>query len=225
MSRLRFLWRTSVGQKAVMAVTGIILFGYIVLHMAGNLKIFAGPEHLNGYAEFLRTVGAPMLGRAQLLWVVRIVLLAAVTAHTWAAARLTRQAYHARAEAYRRPVHLEETYASRTMRVGGVLLTAFVVYHVLHMTLGTVHADFRTGDPYHNMVVAFHSVPVTIAYTVAIVALGLHLRHGLWSALQTLGINKTHNLLARWAAAIVAAAIVIGFLAGPYAILFGFLGQ
>lgn len=216
--------RSTIGQKVIMAVTGVVLFGFVLAHMTGNLKIFLGPESLNGYAEFLREVGHPVFPEGMLLWILRIVLLVSVALHIWSATRLTLAARAARPVRYQRPVHLETTYASRTMRWGGVIITAFVIYHLMHMTWGTVHADFRPGDVYHNMTTAFRAAPVAITYAIAVTILGFHLYHGLWSALQTLGINQDEiNPLRRRLAAVFAALIVAGFLLPPFAILFGFI--
>lgn len=224
MNRLLASIRSPVGQKVIMALTGVIMVGFVIGHMIGNLKIFQGAEHLNAYAEFLRTVGAPAFARGELLWIARVGLIVAVVLHINAAVRLTRLARRARPVGYAKPVHLESTYASRTMRWGGVTLTAFIVYHLLHMTTGNAHRDFIRGDVYHNMVVAFSSVPVFVAYLVAMGMLGFHLYHGIWSGLQTLGLEHPQfDRLRRVGAGVLAVVIVGGFLAGPLAILLGFI--
>lgn len=212
---------STVGKKVAMAITGLILFGYVILHMAGNLKAFQGPEKLNSYAEFLREMGAPILGHSEMLWIVRVILLIAVVVHIVTAVQLTRVARAARPVRYARAVHLEDTYASRTMRWGGVIITAFVTYHVMHLTFGRMHADFVAGDVYHNLVVAFQVPLVVAAYTFAVGTLGFHLFHGIWSALQTLGLNRSRTNGVRTISGAVAVAIVLGFLAPPYAILLG----
>ena len=207
-----------------MAVSGLLLLGFVVAHMAGNLKVFQGAEKLNGYAEFLREVGAPIFGHGEVLWIFRIGLILAVAVHIVSAIQLTAQAKAARPIAYRRSVHLEDSYASRTMRWGGVIIAAFITYHLLHLTWGTVHNEFVTGDVYHNMITAFQVLPITLAYAVATGFLGLHLYHGVWSALQTLGINHSRLNGARIMSAGIAIVIVVGYLSAPFAILFGVIG-
>jgi len=213
-----------VGQKAVMAVTGVILFLFVVGHLLGNLKIFEGPAAFNAYAEGLRTVGAPFFGRGWLLWVVRIVLIVAVLAHIWAAIETTRASWRARPVSYRRLEPVETTYAARTMRWGGVLIFLYVVYHLLDLTFGRVNPSFVPGDVYHNVVASLRVWPVAVAYIAAMVVLGLHLYHGTWSALQTLGLNRPPT--GRWrrgAAAAIAALIAGGYISIPVAVLAGVL--
>ncbi len=224
MRRLYAMARTTVGQKAVMAVTGIILFGFVLLHMLGNLKVFQGPAKLDAYAEWLREVGSPLLGHGQLLWIVRGVLIVATALHMWSALVLTRVSRAARPVGYRRLQPVESTYASRTMRWGGVLIALFVAYHLLHLTFGTLHPDFRTGSVYHNMVAGFRVWPVSAFYIVAMVALSLHLFHGLWSLFQTLGWNHPkYNRYRRAFAMVFALVIGAGNISMPVAILLGFV--
>src|SRR5712691_6466079 len=137
--------RTLVAQKMIMAVTGVVLFAFVVGHMLGNLKVFQGPEHFNAYAEGLRTVGAPFFARGQLLWLVRAGLLVAVIAHVWAAIVVTRASWRARPEPYRRLDRVETTYAARTMRWGGVIIAAYVAYHLLDLTVGAANPSFVPG--------------------------------------------------------------------------------
>lgn len=170
-----------------MAVTGIVLFAYVVLHMLGNLKLYQGAESLNAYAEWLREVGTPALPYAGLLWIVRGVLLVAVALHTVAAIQLTLVNAKARPTNYTKTIRVETNYAARTMRWSGVIILLFVVYHLLHLTWGTAHADFKPGDVYHNVVTGFQSPWVSTTYIAAQLALGAHLYHGLWSMFQSLG--------------------------------------
>lgn len=224
MLKVLALYRSSVGKKAVMAVTGVILFLFVVMHMLGNLKVFQGPEKFTAYAEFLRTVGAPLLGRGQLLLIVRVGLLVSVLLHITAAIQLFFMAKNARPVEYRRPVHLEDTYASRTMRWGGVIIFAFVIYHLLHFTFGTVHPDFVQGSPYDNIVAGFQSVPVSVMYIIAVGVLGLHLYHGIWSGLQTFGVNHPqYNRLYRGFAALMSLGIFAGYIGVPIAVMTGVL--
>ncbi len=224
MRRVTSLYRSSVGKKIVMALTGIVFVLFVIAHMIGNLKMFLGEEHFNAYARFLREVGAPAFGHGQLLWIARIVLLASVGLHALAAWQLTRQSWAARTVKYTKNDDLSFSYASRTMRWGGVILAAFVVYHLLHFTTGTLHPHFDESSPYRNVVTGFQSIPVVVAYVVALSMLCLHLYHGIWSATQTLAL--TNPRVVRWrrpVAAVVAAAICLGFLAVPVGVLAGIL--
>jgi len=210
-------WRSSIGRKVVMAFTGAILFGFVLGHLAGNLTVYLGPEALNGYAVFLRQF---LHGAG--LWVARAVLLLAVVLHIWSATSLTLTSRAARPVGYRERQWTESTYASRTMRWSGVIIFFFVIYHLLHFTFGTVHPSFVEGDVYHNFVTGFQSVPVSIAYIVAMIFLGLHLRHGVWSMFQTLGVS--HPRYIRWAhvgAWIFALIVVVGNCSFPIAVLAG----
>ncbi len=218
------LHESSVGQKALMAASGVVLVLFVVGHMLGNLKAYQGPAKFDAYAEFLRTAGAPVLGHGQLLWLVRLVLLAAVVLHVVLAWRLYRRSRRARPIGYERFDDLSLAYASRTMRWGGLIVLAFVVYHLLHLTTGTVHPEFHPGSPYRNLISGFRSWPASLAYVLAMVPLGLHVYHGLWSSTQSLAIrNPTVLHVRRIAAACVAAAIVLGNVSIPIAVLTGIL--
>ena len=223
MGRVLRLYRTSVGKKMVMGVTGLILFGFVVGHLAGNLKVFTGREKFNAYAEFLREMGAPLFGHSELLWIVRAALLVALILHITAAIQLWSMARAARPVHYRRPVHLEDTYASRTMRWGGVIIFAFVVYHLMHFTWGNAHPSFIPGDAYRNLVRGFQSIGVSVGYMIAVTVVGFHIYHGIWSSLQTLGLNQDRHDRWRRVSAIVAAAIVIGNISIPLAVLAGII--
>ncbi len=215
------LYSTSVGKKILMAVTGIVLFGFVFLHMIGNLKIFQGPEKYDAYARFLRTVGEPALGEGQALWIFRIVLLAAVGVHILAAAELTLRSLRARGIPYKVKKDLSFDYASRTMRWGGVILAAFVIYHLMHLTFGTAHHDF-SDSVYRNVVTGFQRWPVSLAYIAAMVPLALHVYHGLWSATQTLALDNPR--LEPWrrpVAAGIALVLAAGNISMPIAVLAG----
>jgi succinate dehydrogenase / fumarate reductase cytochrome b subunit len=210
---------SSIGRKVVMAVTGIILFGFVLGHMLGNLQVYLGPEAMNHYAVFLREF---LHGTG--IWIARAVLLAAVVLHIWAATSLTLTSRRARPIAYREQKWKESTYASRTMRWSGVIIFAFVVYHLMHFTFGNAHPSFIEGDVYHNFVAGFRSVPVSIVYIVAMVLLGLHLRHGVWSMFQTLGVSHPRAIAAaKTGAWIFAALIVLGNISFPLAVLAGII--
>ena len=213
---------TAVGKKAAMAITGIILFGFVVLHMLGNLKLYEGPEKLNAYAEWLREVGTPALPRTGLLWIVRLLLLSAVAVHIVAAAQLTWSNVRARPIRYAKYQTVATNYAARTMRWSGVVVLLFVVYHLLHFTWGTAHVDFRPGDVYHNVVAGFSSTWVSAVYIAAQLALGLHLYHGLWSLFQSLGwSHPSYNHWRRSFAIGSAVVITSGNVSFPIAVLTG----
>jgi succinate dehydrogenase / fumarate reductase cytochrome b subunit len=215
----------SVQLKVVMALTGAVMLGYLVLHMLGNLKIFFGEQALNTYAAWLREVGEPALPGEGLLWIVRVVLLASVVAHIGAATILARRARAARPVKYahRRPV--STSYASRTMRWGGVIILLFVIYHILDLTTGKLNPNGQAGQVYDNVVADFSRWYVTLAYVVAMVAVGFHVRHGVWSALQTLGRSSGPNQMRYKAIALVFAVVLTaGFLAVPFAVQFGLVG-
>lgn len=224
MERGKTLWRTTIGLKITMALSGIVWVGFVIGHMLGNLKVYQGAEAFNHYAEGLRVFGDPFLGRGQALWIARIVLIVALALHVWSAWHLARRSRAAREVGYRKREAIEFSRASRTMRWGGVALLAFLVYHILHLTLGTVHPDFVPGDAYHNFVAGFQSLPVAGVYGVAMIALGLHLYHGVWSAFQTLGAGDGEQHEQRWhrgLAGAVALVVALGNLSFPVAVLTG----
>jgi len=217
MEATRGFARSSIGRKVVMAVTGVILVGFVIAHMLGNLQVYLGPEAMNNYAVWLRQV---LHGTG--LWIARAILLIAVILHIWSAASLTLSSRRARPIGYREQKWRESTYASRTMRWGGVIILLFVIYHILHMTTGTVHQSFIEGDVYHNFVAGFRVVPVSLFYIFAMLALGLHLRHGVWSIFQTLGVSHPRYIRAAHALAwIVAIVVVVGNISFPLAVLAG----
>jgi len=210
---------STIGRKVVMAVTGMILFGFVCGHMLGNLQVYMGPEALNHYGRFLREF---LHGGG--IWIARGTLLAAVGLHIYSATTLTLEAWAARPVKYRFWKADESTYASRTMRWGGVILFLFIVYHLLHLTFGAVHPDFIEGDVYHNFIIGFQSVPVSAFYMVATLALGLHLYHGVWSLLRTLGVSHPRYIrYAKGAAALFAGIVTGGNLSFPIAVLAGIL--
>ena len=216
------LYETSVFKKAVMAVTGLILFGWIVGHMAGNLKVFLGPEEFNAYAEFLREMGHPLFPHGGLLWLVRGVLVVALVLHVWSATSLTLLNRRARKTDYAVRQSVQLDYAARTMRVSGYLIAVYIVYHLMHLTWGNVHPDFDPSNPYRNLVTGFHVVPVALAYIVANVLLGTHLYHGLWSMFQSLGVtHERYNPWRRHFAVTFAVLVTLGFVSVPLAVLFG----
>ena len=214
--------RTSVGKKVAVAVTGLIGIGFVFAHMVGNLKVFLGREEIDHYGEWLRELGEPALPRSTVLWLMRLVLVAALVIHVTLVYRLTMQSRKARPVKYQQANPIRKTPAGRTMRWGGVTILLFLVFHLADFTWGNVNPGFERGHVYRNMVASFERVPVTIFYLLAMGALGMHLYHGVWSATQTLGVNQ-----ARWDKTIRAgaagAALVIagGFAVVPLAVLFG----
>ena len=211
--------RSTVGRKVIMAVTGFILFGFVLGHLAGNLLLYRGPEAIREYALFLRS-----FAHGAGLWAARSVLLVSAVLHVWSATSLTLQSRAARPVAYRKWEARDSTYASRTMRWSGFIVLAFIVFHLMHFTFGTVHPDFRELQPYHNVVAGFKVLPVSLFYIVAMVLLGLHLDHGFWSMLRTLGLgHPRYARYARLAAALFAILIVVGNVSFPIAVLLGWV--
>jgi succinate dehydrogenase / fumarate reductase cytochrome b subunit len=225
------LLRTAVGKKAVMAATGIVLVGFVLAHMVGNLKLYqgryadgphAGEWKIDVYGEGLRELGAPVLGHGQALWIVRLVLLACVGLHLWSAWAVTRQSWAARPVKYAKRASVQSTYAARTMRWGGVIVALFVAYHLADLTLGWANPQFVAGRVHDNLVASFQRAPVAGLYMVANLALGLHLFHGVWSLFQSLGWNNPKfNAWRRTLAGAVAVAVTAGNLSFPIAVISG----
>ena len=226
-NRLVALWHSVIGKKVVMAVTGAVLILFVLAHMAGNLKIFAGQEEINAYSRFLRQVGWPELGYGQLLWIVRIVLLICAVLHITAATQLTLMNREARPVGYGEKKNVETSWGALTMRWGGVLLAIFIVFHLFHFTGGMV--GFQPGQfehlmVYQNVVAGFQVWPISLFYILAMVFLGLHLDHGIWSMLQTLGWVTVQNTRAlRMTSRIIAVIIFVGFVSVPVSVLAGWL--
>jgi succinate dehydrogenase / fumarate reductase cytochrome b subunit len=223
-SALRTLWGSTVGKKAVMAGTGVIMLLFLVVHMFGNLKIFFGAAEFNSYAAWLRTIGEPVLHETWYLWLQRTVLVAAVVLHGVAAFQLSRRDLAARPSKY---VHgrARASYATRTMRWGGVILGLFIVWHILDLTTLTVNPRGQAGHPYENIVADFRVWYVDVFYIVAMLALGMHIRHGFWSAAQTLGANNGRRDRAlKTVANVLAVALTAGFLVVPVSVMTGLVG-
>jgi succinate dehydrogenase / fumarate reductase cytochrome b subunit len=216
--------RSTIALKLLMAVSGLVFIAYVLLHMYGNLKAFAGHDAYNEYAHHLRTIGEPMLPESGLLWVLRLVLVLALVAHVYAAVALWRRAGQARTQRYQVKRNRGSSFSSRWMRWGGVTLLLFVIWHLLNFTVGKVNVTGgATNDPYTLLVDSFGVWWLTLIYLVAMAALGMHLHHGVWSAAQTLGL--TNNAKARRNAkvlgAIVAVVIAGGFSLVPVFVLVG----
>lgn len=214
----RFFASTN-GKKVVMGLTGFILFAFVVGHMMGNLQIYGGADKFNAYGHFLH--GVP-----ELLWIVRIGLLAAVGLHIWASIGLATRNLSARPVAYAKRRNTVSSYASRTMYWSGPILLAFVIYHLLHLTVGVVHpgSSFEEGDVYANTVGGFRVWYVSAWYIFSMVLLGFHLRHGVSSMFQSLGINHPrHTPILRKFAIVFAVVVTGGFISIPLSVLLGFV--
>jgi succinate dehydrogenase cytochrome b subunit len=216
MNRLRLLWSSSVGKKMVMAVTGIIWVAYLVTHLLANLLVFTGPVKINAYSAFLHGTGGA-------LWAARLVLIAALVLHVVAAVQLAGRGHEARPQRYvggRAPQ--TSTLAARSIRWGGALILLFLVYHILHFTIGTAHSSFVEGDPYHNVAAGFHNPVVVLVYLVAMGVVGLHLYHGVWSSGRSLGVSSASPRPLRRSLALIAAVLIwLGFSIIPIAVYAG----
>lgn len=216
------LWHSNIGKKLVMAVTGLIMLAYLLVHMLGNLKIFFGPKDFDHYADWLRTVGEPVLHGAWFLWISRAVLLTAVVLHIVAAAQLSRRDLRARPVKYGSGQRAKATFATRTMRYGGIILGLFIVWHILDLTVGVLNPDFTKGQVYDNVTADFQVWWINVIYIVAMVMLGLHINHGFWSASQTLGINNpTRDKALKATGTTLAVVIAGGFVLVPIAVMTG----
>ena len=220
MNRAFRFYKSSVGKKVVMAVTGVIGIGFLILHVLGNLLAFRGAGPLNSYSHFLKSTG-------ELLWGLRIVLIVSVILHVIAAYQLTMQSRAARPDGYARYEPQASTLASRTMRWGGALLLIFIVVHILHFTTGTIRPAgyFSETDVYANVVGSFRIWWVALFYLVAMIALGAHIFHGAWSSVRTLGVARpSENPLHRRVALILALFLWLGFTSVPVAVFLGVIG-
>ena len=214
----------SVVKKTVMAVSGIIMILYLIAHMIGNLHAFEGADEFNEYSHWIRTIGEPAVPEETLLWIIRLVLLVSVVAHFWSAISLWRQARRARPVAYVTKKRVQQSFASRTVRWGGVILALFIIWHILDLTFGAVNPAGTDTTPYERLVASFQNIPITLFYVVSMVLLGLHLRHGIFAATQTLGqTNKRRERIVNGMAYAVSGVITVGFLLVPLSIAFGLI--
>jgi len=220
--------RTTIALKLAMASSGLIFVAFVLLHMYGNLKAFAGHDAFNTYAEHLREIGEPMLPYGGLLWVLRVVLILALVVHVSSAAILAARASKARPVKYQVKKNKHSSISSRTMRWGGVAILLFVIWHLINFTIGKVNVTGGANDDPFNLVVdSFSTWWLTVIYLLAMVALGLHLHHGTWSSMQTLGLTNTANSRKRAKAAGVVVAVVIagGFSLVPLFTLLGVISK
>ena len=216
MSRLRLLWDSSVGKKVVMAATGLIWVAYLVTHMLANLLVFQGPGKINAYSAFLHGTGGA-------LWAARLVLIVALALHVVAAVQLTDRRQDARPVRYAAGYEPQvSTVAARTIRWGGAQILLFLVYHILHFTVGTAHPSFTDGNPYQNVASGFRDLAVVLVYLVAMAFVGLHLYHGLWSSGRSLGVSApSPRPLRRTMALALALILWLGFSVIPIAVYAG----
>src|SRR5580704_2460202 len=208
-------YSSTTGKKAAMAVSGLILFLFVVGHLIGNLQIYEGPEKLNNYAKFLRSVPAA-------LWTVRITLLVMVILHVWSSVQLALLKFDARPTGYVKKKATKSSYASRTMYWSGPIILAFVIYHLLDFTFGTVNPNFQEGNVYANVIASFKLIPVSVFYIIAMLLLCIHLYHGLWSMFQSLGFSHPrYTPVLKRSAAVVAILIAAGNISIPVSVLAG----
>jgi succinate dehydrogenase / fumarate reductase, cytochrome b subunit len=209
------LWNTTQGKKAVMAVTGLVLVGFLFAHLAGNLIVFAGPKAFNAYAASIKSIPA-------VLWGARSVLLLSVALHIWSALQLMGRNNGARRTAYVKKTSVVSTYASRTMYMSGPILAFFIVYHLLHFTIGAGGTPFEEGKAYENLVAGFRVWFIAVFYIVSMAMLCTHLFHGIWSMTQTLGFHHPkYTPRLRSAAKAIAVALFLGFASIPLSVLLG----
>ncbi|WP_283098290.1 succinate dehydrogenase cytochrome b subunit [Frankia sp. AgB32] len=215
-------WRSTIGKKTVMAVTGLLMLLFLIVHMLGNLKIFYGRTEFDHYAGWLRTIGEPVLHGAWYLWIQRFVLVLAVVLHATSAYQVSRRGLKARPTKYSHHQRAKAGYATHVMRYGGITLALFIIYHILDFTTLTLNRHGVEGAAYDNVVSSFSVWWVTAIYIVAMICLGLHIQHGFWSAAQTLGANRpSRDRLFRGIATGLAVFLTAGFLVVPIAVLAG----
>lgn len=219
------LYRSALGKKYLMAVSGIVGLGYVFAHMLGNLKLYQSPEAFNDYAQFLRRLLYPILPQSGTLNLLRVVLVAALVVHVVSAYQLTMMNRRARPQRYQSPRdYVVAGFAARTMRWTGVVVLLFIAYHLADLTWGWVNPAPAGSTPYEKVVASFSSVPIAAFYLVANVALGFHLFHGVWSLFQSMGWNnRRFNHLRRSLAIGFTAVVVGGNLSFPIAVQLGII--
>ena len=218
-ARSRVVWHSTIGKKAVMAVTGLVMVLFLLVHALGNLKVFFGPHDFDGYAAWLRTIGEPVLHGAWYLWIQRAVLLVALVLHVTCAAQLSRRDRAARGARYAHRQRARASFATRTMRWGGVIIALFLVWHLLDLTVGVTNPDYVAGSPYHNVVADFQVWWINLVYIIGVLMVGLHINHGFWSAAATLGFGGRARV--GLVGSVLAVVITVGFLAVPVGVMIG----
>jgi len=205
-----------------MAVTGLLMIAVLLVHMLGNLKIFFGPSEFDRYANWLRTIGEPVLHGAWFLWIQRVVLAIALVLHVTAAAQLSRRDHRARPVKYVHGQRRQATFATHTMRYGGIVVGLFVIWHILDLTAGVTNPNFQRGRAFHNVYVDFQHWWINLIYIAAMVVLGLQINHGFWSASQTLGINQpSRDRAIKAIGSALALIISAGFIMVPIGVMTG----
>ena len=213
--RVALFYESTIGKKAIMAVTGLVLFVFLIAHMLGNLQIFLGPEVMDHYAATLHST-------VEVLWPVRIILAVSVILHIWASISLSKIKRDARPVAYVKHANVTSSWASRSMMLSGPIVALFVVFHLLHLTTGTLHPDFMPLRAYENLVSGFAVVPIAIIYIVVMIFIGFHLSHGIWSMFQSMGFSHPRYTPAiKKFAAIFSWILIAGFISVPIAVLTG----
>jgi len=211
--RVARFYESTIGKKAIMAVTGLILFGFLIVHMLGNLQVFLGRDVMNHYAETLH-------GNPALLWTARTILLISVALHIWASIQLSIIKKDARPVSYVKRANVGSSWASRSMMLSGPIIAAFVVFHLLHLTTGTIHPQFVELHAYENLVTGFLVVPFALVYIVVMILIGFHLSHGVWSMFQSMGMSHPrYTPLIKRFASIFSWILVAGFISIPVAVL------
>ena len=212
-------WQSTNGKKVVMAVTGAMMFTFVVGHMLGNLQMFEAPEHINAYGHFLHNLG-------ELLWIERGIMLLAIVLHITATVQLGLRSMKARPIGYSRREAINSSYAARTMYWSGPIVGAFIIFHLLQFTAGYIHphATFTDGEVYANVVSGFQVWWVSAWYIFAMILLGFHLSHGLWAMFQSVGLaHPRHTLALKNAARAIAILIVLGYISIPISVYLGFV--
>jgi succinate dehydrogenase / fumarate reductase cytochrome b subunit len=221
------LYRTTVGKKMLMALSGLVLVLFVLAHMVGNLKIFLGQTELDSYAQGLRTLGEPIFPEGSLLWALRTIVFAAFVVHIACAIQLSLRSRQARRIRYEKTEHVAADFPAVTMRWGGVFIALFVVFHIAHFTWGSFHPGYTyvRGHVYDNVVGSFKQWWLTLIYVLMMVALALHLFHGTWSMFQTMGWNNRRwNTIVRRTTAALSMIIFLGFISVPIAVYAGAVG-
>jgi succinate dehydrogenase / fumarate reductase, cytochrome b subunit len=213
LTRVVRFYESTIGKKAIMAVTGLILFGFLIAHMLGNLQIFLGREVMDHYAETLH-------GNPPLLWTARVILLISAVLHIWASIQLSMIKNEARPVGYYKRANVSSSWASRSMMFSGPIIAIFVIFHLLHLTTGTIHPHFVELHAYENLVSGFLVIPFALAYIVAMIFIGFHLSHGIWSMFQSVGLSHPRYTPAiKKFAAIFSWILIAGFISVPVAVL------
>jgi succinate dehydrogenase / fumarate reductase cytochrome b subunit len=216
-------YRSAIGKKWIMAITGLALVGFLIAHMIGNLKMYLGREDIDAYSHALHTLLHPIMPDEVVLWILRAGLLAMLILHIHAAATLTMMNKRARPVAYQSPRdYIAVNFASKSMRYTGLIVFLYLIFHLLDLTLGKSGAQFTEGHVYDNLVNSLSRWPVAIAYILANIAISIHLFHGIWSAFQSLGLNSPqYNPARRFIAAAISGLLLVGNVSFPIMILAG----